>query len=107
MAHRQGRWPGSRGNTFGDRIITVTRSTERIGNVGRWGEGAEEVAVPLACGLHPEFGYVGSPGLRRRLGRGLAFAVFGLLAAAGGVGVFMADPDPDPDPMHAMALAPV
>jgi hypothetical protein len=60
--------------------------------------------VPLARDLHPEFGYVGSPGLRRKHGLALTFVVFGLLAIAGGVAVFMADPDPGP--MHAMALAP-
>jgi hypothetical protein len=61
--------------------------------------------VPLARDLHPEFGYVGfAPGLCRKLGLVLAFIVFGLVAGASGVAVFMADPDPDP--MHAMALAP-
>jgi hypothetical protein len=60
--------------------------------------------VPLARDLHPEFGYVGSPRLCRKLGLALAFIVVGLVAIANGVAVFMADPDPDP--MHAMALAP-
>jgi hypothetical protein len=63
--------------------------------------------VPLARDLHPEFGYVGSaPRLFRRIGLVLSFMVFGLVAGASGVAVFMANPDPDPDPMHAMALAP-
>jgi hypothetical protein len=62
--------------------------------------------VPLARDLHPEFGYVGSaPRLCRKLGLVLSFIVFGLVAGASGVAVFMANPDPDP--MHAMALAPV
>jgi hypothetical protein len=39
-----------------------------------------------------------------KLGLVLAFMVFGLVAGANGLGVFMADHDPDP--MHAMALAP-
>lgn len=61
--------------------------------------------MPLARDLHPEFGYVGfAPRLCRKLGLVLAFIVFGLVAGASGVAVFMADPDPDP--MHAMALAP-
>jgi hypothetical protein len=61
--------------------------------------------VPLVRDLHPEFGYVGfAPRLYRKLGLVLAFIVFGLVAGASGVAVFMADPDPDP--MHAMALAP-
>jgi hypothetical protein len=63
--------------------------------------------VPLARDLHPEFGYVGSaPRLFRRIGLVLSFMVFGLVAGASGVAVFMANPDADPDPMHAMALAP-
>jgi hypothetical protein len=67
--------------------------------------GAEEVAVPLARDLHPEFGYAGSaPRVFRRLVLILSFMVFGLVVGASGVAVFMADPDPDP--MHAMALAP-
>jgi hypothetical protein len=57
----------------------------------------------LACGVHPEFGYLGCPRLCRKLGLVLAFIVFGLDAGARSVAVFMADPDPDP--MHAMALA--
>ncbi len=61
--------------------------------------------MPLARDLHPEFGYVGSaPRLCRKLGLGLAFVAFGLVAAASGLSVFMAAPDPDP--MQAMALAP-
>jgi hypothetical protein len=61
--------------------------------------------VPLARDLHPEFGYVGSaPRLCRKLGLGLAFVAFGLVAAASGLSVFMAAPDPDPT--QAMALAP-
>jgi hypothetical protein len=61
--------------------------------------------VPLARDLHPEFGYVGSaPRLWRKLGLAVSFIVFGLVAAASGVAVFMAEPEPDP--MHAMALAP-
>jgi hypothetical protein len=59
--------------------------------------------VLLACALHPEFGYFGSPRLCGKLGLVLAFMVFGLVAGANGLGVFMAV---DPDPMHAMALAP-
>jgi hypothetical protein len=63
--------------------------------------------VPLARDLHPEFGYVGSaPKLFRKLGLVSAFVVFGLMAGASGVALFMAGPDPDPDPMNAMALAP-
>jgi hypothetical protein len=61
--------------------------------------------VPLARDLHPEFGDVGSPRLCRKLGLALTFIVFGLVAVAGSVAGFMADPDPDP--MNAMALAPV
>jgi hypothetical protein len=61
--------------------------------------------VPLARDLHPEFGYVGSsPRLFRKLGLVCAFVVFGLMAGASGVAVFMAAPEPDP--MNAMALAP-
>jgi hypothetical protein len=61
--------------------------------------------VPLARDLHPEFGYVGSaPRLFRKLGLVSAFVVFGLMAGASGVAVFMAGPEPDP--MNAMALAP-
>jgi hypothetical protein len=60
--------------------------------------------VPLSRGLHPEFGYVGSPRLCRKLGLVLAFIVFGLVAGANGITVFMADADLDP--MNAMALAP-
>jgi hypothetical protein len=56
------------------------------------------------CDLHPEFGYVGSANLRRKLGLVLAFLVFGLVAGASGLAVFMADLDRDPK--HAMALAP-
>jgi hypothetical protein len=56
------------------------------------------------CDLHPEFGYVGSANLRRKLGLVLAFLVFGLVAGASGLVVFMADLDRDPK--HAMALAP-
>ena len=38
--------------------------------------------MPLARDLHPEFGYVGSaPRLCRKLGLGLAFVAFGLVAA--------------------------
>src|SRR5271166_2230118 len=67
--------------------------------------GAEEVAVPLARDLHPESGYVGSaPRVFRKLGLVSAFVVFGLMAAASGVAVFMTGPEPDP--MNAMALAP-
>jgi hypothetical protein len=61
--------------------------------------------VPLARDLHPEFGYVGSaPKLFRKLRLVSAFVVFGLMAGASSIAVFMAAPDPDP--MHAMALAP-
>jgi hypothetical protein len=42
--------------------------------------------------------------LRRKLGLVLAFLVFGLVAGASGLAVFMADLDRDPK--HAMALAP-
>jgi hypothetical protein len=60
--------------------------------------------LPFAHDLHPEFGYVGSPRLCRKLGLVLGFIVFGLVVGANGFAVFMEDPDPDP--MHAMALAP-
>ena len=61
--------------------------------------------MPLARGLHPELGYVGSaPSLRRKLGLVSASVVVGLMTWASGVAVFMAGPDPDP--MNAMALAP-
>jgi hypothetical protein len=55
--------------------------------------------------LHPEFGYIG-PSYRRlrALRNALALTVFGLLAGATGIAVFMAAPDSDP--MHAMALVP-
>jgi hypothetical protein len=56
------------------------------------------------CDLHPEFGYVVSASVRRKLGLVLAFLVFGLVAGASGLAVFMADLDRDPK--HAMALAP-
>src|SRR5260370_28790080 len=65
------------------------------------GRGAEEVTVPLACNLPPEFEYVGSA--PRKLGLVLAFVV----AGASGIAVFITDSGPDPDPMNAMALAPV
>jgi len=42
--------------------------------------------------------------LFRKLGLVSAFVVFGLMAGASGVAVFMAGPEPDP--MNAMALAP-
>jgi hypothetical protein len=61
--------------------------------------------VRPVCDLHPEFGYIGPTHRRLRTLRNvLAFTVFGLLAGASGVAVFMAAPDPDP--MRAMALAP-
>jgi hypothetical protein len=73
--------------------------------ISTWDRGAEESTVPLARDLHPEFGYVGSaPRLFRKLGLVSAFVVFGLMAGASGVAVFMAGPEPDP--MNAMALAP-
>jgi hypothetical protein len=56
------------------------------------------------CDLHPEFGYVVSASVRRKLGLVLAFLVFGLVAGASGLAVFLADVDRDPK--HAMALAP-
>ena len=56
------------------------------------------------CDAHPEFGYVGSASVRHKLGFVLAFLVFGLVAGAGGLAVFIADFDRDPK--HAMALAP-
>jgi len=67
--------------------------------------------VPLARDLHPEFGYVGSgPRVFRRIGTVLAFAAFGIVAAASGMAVFMATPDAVPgasvNPLDAMALAP-
>ena len=60
--------------------------------------------MPLPRGIHPEFGYVGSPRLCRKLGLVLAFIVFGLVAGAKGITVFIADTNLDP--MNAMALAP-
>jgi hypothetical protein len=96
--------------TYGRSFQAVAFSRVVFTGFGRYssrsddGRGAEEVAVPLARDLHPEFGYVGSPRLFRKLGLVLTFIVFGLVAAAGGVAVFMADPDSDP--MNAMALAP-
>jgi hypothetical protein len=61
--------------------------------------------VRPVCDLHPEFGYIGPTHRRlRTLRTVLAFTVFGLLAGASGIAVFMAAPDPDP--MRAMALAP-
>jgi hypothetical protein len=62
--------------------------------------------VALARDLHPEFGYVGSPARLRRIGVTLSFAVFGLVAGAGGVQVLTLQPDSASDPMRAMALAP-
>jgi hypothetical protein len=62
--------------------------------------------VALAGNLHPEFGFVGSPSRLRRLGVAFSFAVFGLVAGAGGVQVFMLPSDSAADPMRAMALAP-
>jgi hypothetical protein len=56
------------------------------------------------CDLHPEFGYVGSASVRRKLGFVLAFLVVGLVAGASGLAVFMANFDRNPK--HAMALAP-
>ena len=56
------------------------------------------------CDLHPEFGYVGSASLWRKLSLVLAFLVFGLVAGASGLAVFMADVDRNPK--LAMALAP-
>jgi len=43
------------------------------------------------CDLHPEFGYVGRPSVRRKLGLVLAFLVFGLVAVGSGLAVVMAD----------------
>ena len=69
------------------------------------GLGAEKIPVRPVCDLHPEFGYIGSAHRRLRTLRILlAFTVFGLIAGASAVAVFMAAPDPDP--MRAMALAP-
>src|SRR5260370_11513808 len=65
------------------------------------GRGAEEVTVPLACNVRPEFEYVGSA--PRKFALVLAFVV----AGASGIAVFITDSGPDPDPMTAMALAPV
>ena len=67
--------------------------------------------MPFARDLHPEFGYVGSaPRVLRRIGLVLSFLVFGVVAGASGVAVFLATPDSDPatnaDPLHALALAP-
>jgi hypothetical protein len=71
---------------------------------GRDGGAKEISCAPIECDLHPEFGYVGSANLRRKLDFVLAFLVFGLIAGASGVAVFMVDLDRDPK--HAMALAP-
>ena len=76
----------------------------RAGSVVKSGTAERFPVLLLACGVHPEFGYLGCPLLCRKLGLVLAFIVFGLVAGARSVAVFMADPDPDP--MHAMALAP-
>jgi hypothetical protein len=55
------------------------------------------------CSLHPEFGYIGTPGFRRGV---IAFAVCGLVAGTCGIAIFKAA-DPEPDPMRAMAFVPV
>ena len=73
--------------------------------------GAEEIAVPFASDLHPEFGYLGSaPRVFRRLGLVVSFVAFGIVAGASGLAVFMTSPDSDPvtsaNPLDAMALAP-
>jgi hypothetical protein len=67
--------------------------------------------VPFARDLHPEFGYVGSaPRVFRRLRLVLSFVVLGIVGAASGVAVFMANPESDlgtsANPLDAMALAP-
>src|SRR3974377_892573 len=70
-----------------------------------WAGLQRKISVRPVCDLHPEFGYIGPTYRRLRTLRNvLAFTVFGLLAAASGVAVFLAAPDPDP--MRAMALAP-
>jgi hypothetical protein len=68
-------------------------------------------AVPFACDLHPEFGYLGSASrVFRRLRLVLSFVVLGVLGGASGVAVFMASPASDlgisANPLDAMALAP-
>jgi hypothetical protein len=65
------------------------------------------MAVPLARDLHPEFGYIGSgPRLFARVGIVATFVIFGLIAGASTVAVFMSESNQEPDPLRAMALAP-
>ena len=54
-----------------------------------------EFLYPSVCDRHPELGYVGCPGVRRKLGLVLAYLVFELVAGASGLAVFMADFDCD------------
>ena len=68
-------------------------------------------AVPFACDLHPEFGYLGSASrVFRRLRLVVSFVALGVLGAASGVAVFMASPASDlgisANLLDAMALAP-
>ena len=61
--------------------------------------------MPIACTLHPEFGYFGSiPRLFRKSCIVFALMVFGLVSGVGAVTIFKAASDPDA--MSAMALAP-
>jgi hypothetical protein len=88
------------------RSVTKRTDLRRTGVLG-WLPGWVQRRFPVrpVCDLHPEFGYIGSAHRRLRTLRiVVAFTVFGLIAGASGVGVFMATPDPDP--MRAMTLAP-
>jgi hypothetical protein len=81
-----------------------------FGNVSLYsqnmGRGAEEMPVPFARDLHPEFGYTGS-GPRRLARAGIiaTFVSFGLIAGASSVALLMSESNQEPDPLRAMALA--
>jgi hypothetical protein len=62
--------------------------------------------MPFARDLHPEFGYLGTPGFFRRLGVVVSCVALGLAAGASGLKSFTPPPDFHSDPVHAMAHAP-
>src|SRR2546427_4040993 len=86
-ADRQAFRPSTRVDAGGQnktRYFDTTESSSTCGIVTR-GSGTEEVTVPLACNVRPEFEYVGSA--RRKFALVLAFVV----AGASGIAVFITD----------------
>jgi hypothetical protein len=62
--------------------------------------------MPFARDLHPEFGYLGTPGFFRTLGVVVSCVALGLAAGASGLKSSPPPPDSRSDPVHAMAHAP-